>query len=81
MSYLGQFVKHLQWIKAAQKSVTRFTAITVLNLVTPKAASKHELLANKPTPGLISFQRNQRLRAHLLHTQKKNILYDDQAWG
>jgi hypothetical protein len=33
----------------AQQSVTKFTEIIVMTLVTPKAAAKHELLFNKPT--------------------------------
>ncbi len=31
------------------KSVTKFIAMTVMNLVAPKAAAKHELLFNKST--------------------------------
>jgi hypothetical protein len=32
---------------AAQQSVTKFIAMIVINLVTPKAGAKHELLFNK----------------------------------
>jgi len=33
----------------AQQSVTEFVATTLMKLVTPKAAAKHELLLIKPT--------------------------------
>ncbi len=36
----------------AQQSVTKITFVTIMNLVTPKAGAKHELLFNKPASGL-----------------------------
>ncbi len=40
------FVEHLSQTLVAQQSVTKIISVTVLNLVTPKAGAKHELLLN-----------------------------------
>ncbi len=44
-SLKGGFVKHLS--QAAQKTVTQFVAMTVINLVIPKAKARQELWFNK----------------------------------
>jgi hypothetical protein len=41
-------VKHLCQTKAAQQIVTELIATSAVNFVTPKAATKHDLLFNKP---------------------------------
>ncbi len=43
----SQFVLLLQSDVVAQQSVTKFIAMTVINLVTPKSAGKRELLFNE----------------------------------
>ncbi len=44
----GGFVEHLSKTCAAQQSVTKIIYLIFINLVTPKAAAKRELLFNKP---------------------------------
>ena len=44
----GGFVEHLSVTKVAQQSVTKIISPTIMNLVTPKAGAKNELLFNKP---------------------------------
>jgi hypothetical protein len=44
----GGFVEQLSATKVAQQSVTKIISLKTVNLVTPKAAAKHELLFNKP---------------------------------
>ncbi len=41
--FRGGFVEHLSRTQVAQQSVTRLKYITITNLVTPKAAIKHDL--------------------------------------
>jgi len=41
---------------AAQQTAARFMALTVMNLVTPKAAAENELLFNKSTSGVCCSQ-------------------------
>jgi hypothetical protein len=43
-----QFVEHLSQTKVVQQYVTKVIPQTFLNLVTPKAEAKHELLVNNP---------------------------------
>jgi hypothetical protein len=43
----GGFVEHLRLTEVAQQCVAQIIAIMVINLVTPKAGAKHELLFNK----------------------------------
>jgi hypothetical protein len=43
----GRFVEHPSMDKVAQQSVTKFMAMTVINLVIPKGAAQQELLLNK----------------------------------
>jgi hypothetical protein len=43
----GGFIKHLSPTQVAQQSVTKIISPTIMNLVTPKAGAKHELLFNK----------------------------------
>jgi hypothetical protein len=43
----GGFVEHLSLTEVAQQSVTKIIHMTIMNLVTPKAGAKHELLFNK----------------------------------
>ncbi len=45
----GGFVEYLCLSYAAEHSVPKFITIIVINLVTPKAAAKLELLLNRPT--------------------------------
>jgi hypothetical protein len=40
-------VEHLSLTYIAQQSETKFVAMFVINLVTPKVAAKHKLLFNK----------------------------------
>jgi hypothetical protein len=51
--FRGGFVEHLSLTKVAQQSVTKIIFLTILNLVTPKAGVRRELLLNKV--GLRSF--------------------------
>ncbi len=44
----GGFVKHLSATWAAQQSVTKIIFVTFMNLVTPRAGARHELLFNEP---------------------------------
>ncbi len=44
----GGFVEHLSWTSVAQQSVTKIITLIHINLVTPKARAKHELLFNEP---------------------------------
>ncbi len=48
---MSGFVEHQTRTYVAQQSGTRFVAMTVMNLVTPEAIAKHELLFNKPSSG------------------------------
>jgi hypothetical protein len=48
--FWGGFVEHLSWSYVAWQSVTKVTTINTLNLVTPKASAKQELLLNKLAP-------------------------------
>jgi hypothetical protein len=48
ISFRGWFVEHLSATQVAQQSVTKTISVTIMNLVTPKAGAKHELLFNKP---------------------------------
>jgi len=50
----GGFVEHLSLTLLAQQSVTKYIAMTAINLVTPKAATKPELLFNKPAIGKVT---------------------------
>jgi hypothetical protein len=50
------FIEKLNRTYAAQQSVTQFIAMFALNLVTPKAAAKQELLFNKPANGLVGLR-------------------------
>jgi hypothetical protein len=43
----GGFVEHLSKTYAPQQSVTKIIHLAIVNLVTPKAAAKHELSLNK----------------------------------
>jgi hypothetical protein len=45
------FVEHPNWTYVAQESVTQIISLTILNLATPKAGAKHELLYNEPASG------------------------------
>ncbi len=47
----GGFVEHPSPTLVAQQSVTKMISISIMNLVTPKAGAKHELLFNKLTLG------------------------------
>ncbi len=47
----GGFVEHLSLTKVAQQSETKIIYMTLMNLVTTKAAAKHELLFKKPATG------------------------------
>ncbi len=44
----GGFVEHPSLTLVAQQSVTKIITLAVVNLVTPKAGAKHELLFNEP---------------------------------
>jgi hypothetical protein len=44
----GGFVEHRGLTKVAQQSVTKIISLAIMNLVTPKAAPKHEVLFKKP---------------------------------
>jgi hypothetical protein len=46
--FCGEFVERLSLTQVAQQSVTKIMSLTIMNLVTPKAGAKHELLFNKP---------------------------------
>ncbi len=51
----GGLVEHLSPTEVAQQSVTQIMTMTIMNLVTPKAEAKHELLFNNTvtsSPGL-----------------------------
>jgi len=52
--------------------VTRFIANNVMNLVTPKATAKHELLFNKSDLGLLN--KNSRLAAALGVTKFTTVI-------
>ncbi len=41
-------------LKVAQQSVTKIISLTFVNLVTPKAGAKQELLLNRPEAGLLN---------------------------
>ncbi len=58
------FVKHLSMTQAAQERVTKFLAMIVTNLVTPKAVAKPTLLFSKLASevGLLSIK--VRLKQH-----------------
>ncbi len=43
----GGFIEHLSRTLVAQQSVTKITSLVVVNLVTPKAGAKNELVFNK----------------------------------
>ncbi len=47
----GGFVEHLSLTKVAQQSVTYIIGQAYVNLVTPKAGAKRELLFNEPASG------------------------------
>ncbi len=42
------FVEHLSLTSAGQQSVAQFITMLVIKWITQKAATKHELLFNKP---------------------------------
>jgi len=44
--FRGGFVEHPSHTSVAQQSVTKYIGIIVINLVTLKAAAKHDLLFN-----------------------------------
>ena len=46
----GGFVKHLSLTSVAQQSVTKVIYVITMNLVTPKAGAKLELLFNELRP-------------------------------
>ncbi len=48
LSYSGGLVEHLCRTYIEQQSVTKIIPLMFINLVTPKAQTKHELLFNKP---------------------------------
>ncbi len=48
MTTVGGFVEHLSRTQIAQQSVTKFISLGIVNLVTPKAGAKRELLFNEP---------------------------------
>jgi hypothetical protein len=48
------FAEHLSRTQAAHKGVNHFVATFAINLVTPKAAAKQELLFNKPASMLLA---------------------------
>ncbi len=52
------FVEHLSQTLAVQQSVTKFIVMIAINLVTPKAATKHELLLNKPMSETLFVEQN-----------------------
>ncbi len=45
--FRGGVVEHVSPTYEAQQSVTQIKLATIMNLVTPKAAAKHELLFDK----------------------------------
>jgi hypothetical protein len=47
----GEFVEHLKSDLSSMAKCDRFITITVMDLVIPKAAAKHDLLFNKPASG------------------------------
>jgi hypothetical protein len=61
----GWFVECLSQTLGAQQSVTKFIAMTVKNLVSPKAAAKHDFLFNKPTSEAVLLNKSSRLAAAL----------------
>jgi hypothetical protein len=46
------FVELLSPTSVAQQNVSNLISVTIMNLVTPKAAAEHELLLNELTSGL-----------------------------
>ncbi len=48
LRHTGGFVEYLSQSSVRQQSVTKPIEVTVVNLFTPEAATKHELLFNKP---------------------------------
>ena len=47
----NSLVEHVSQTEVAQQSVTKIISVTIVNLVTPKAGAKHELLLNEPASG------------------------------
>ena len=43
----GRFVEQLSLTSVAQQSVTKIISVKIMNLVTPKAGAKHEVLVNE----------------------------------
>ncbi len=61
----GGFVECLSLTPAAQQSVTKIISLTFVNLVTPKAWAKHELLFNKSAS--VPFQQTHKLLYGFIH--------------
>ncbi len=55
--FRGGFVEHPSLSLAAQQSVTKIIFLTHVNMVTPKARAKHELLSNKLALGDFIYQK------------------------
>jgi hypothetical protein len=47
----NSLVEHVSQTEVAQQSVTKSISVTIVNLVTPKAGAKHELLLKEPASG------------------------------
>ncbi len=47
----GRFVEQTSMTYGAEQSVTKIISASIMNLVTPKAGAKHELLFNKLASG------------------------------
>jgi hypothetical protein len=71
----GWFVEHLGWTKAAQQSVTKFIAMIFMNVVTPKAAAKNQLLFNKLAPGTEIDQTISYFATEFNYERKRFILH------